>query len=122
MKHLFYFIGLFPLIYEMSVIINPKRVYSFKERIKAAGKFDNFTSSQKSYAILSLGYLVWAFIGLISFNWVAFLFLIAISFIPKKHFFLMWLDSVISFLILLFVLLNSYHFKIDLFALVRSFF
>ena len=122
MKHVFYFIGLLPLIYEMSVIMNPKRIYTSKEKIKAAGKFDNFTSGQKSYAILSLGYLVWAFIGLFSFNWVAFLFLIAISFIPKKHFILMWFDSVISFLILLFVLLNSYHFQIDLFAAVRSFF
>ena len=122
MKHVFYFIGLLPLIYEMSVIMNPKRIYASKEKIKAAGKFDNFTSGQKSYAILSLGYLVWAFIGLFSFNWVAFLFLIAISFIPKKYFILMWFDSVISFLILLFVLLNSYHFQIDLFAAVRSFF
>jgi hypothetical protein len=122
MKHVFYFIGLLPLIYEMSVIMNPKKIYASKERIKASGKFDNFTSGQKSYAILSLGYLVWAFIGLFSFNWVAFLFLIAISFIPKKHFILMFADSVVSFIILLFVLLNSYHFKIDLFAMVRSFF
>lgn len=122
MKHVFYFIGLLPLIYEMSVIMNPKKIYKSKERMKVAGKFDNFTSGQKSYAILSIGYLFWAFIGLFSFNWVAFLFLIAISFIPKKHFVLMWIDSVISFLILLFVLLNSYHFQIDLFAAVRSFF
>jgi len=73
MKHVFYFIGLLPLIYEMSVVMNPKRVYSFKERMNAVDKWDNYILSQKSYGILSIGYLLWAFIGLFSFNWVAFL-------------------------------------------------
>ena len=121
MKHIFYFIGLLPIIYEMTVVTNPKRVYLFKERMKAARKLDNFTSSQKSYAILSLGYLVWVFVGLFSFNWVAFLALIALSLIHKKYVILMWVDSVITVIILLFIILNSYHFKIDLFSLLSNY-
>lgn len=122
MKHVFYFLGLLPLIYEMSVIANPKRYFDFKNRIKKASKFDNMTTNQKAYSMFSLYYLLFAFIGLFSFNWFAFVVLIVISFIPKVHVAIMWIDSVISFLILLFILLNAYHFKIDTFAVVRSFF
>ena len=54
MKHVFYFLGLLPLIYEMSVIANPKRYFDFKNRIKKAGKFDNMTTNQKAYSFFSI--------------------------------------------------------------------
>lgn len=119
MKHLFYFLGLFPLIYEMSVIANPKKYFEFKSRIKKGGKFDNMTTNQKAYSIFSLYYLLFVFVGLFSFNWFAFVCLIAISFVPKINVVIMWIDSLISFVILLFILLNAYHFKIDVFTLLH---
>lgn len=122
MKHVFYFIGLLPLMYEMSVIVNPKSYFAFKEGVKACGNFENLNSNQKVFTILSFGYLIWAFTGLFSFNWFLFLCLIAFSFIPKKYIFVMWLDSVLSFIILITILLNAYHFKIDMFAVFCSFF
>ena len=98
MKHVFYFLGLLPLIYEMSVIANPKRYFDFKNRIKKAGKFDNMTTNQKAYSFFSLFYLLFAFIGLFSFNWFAFVVLIGISFmsswrinIHKKQEDLVWI-------------------------------
>ena len=122
MKHLFYFIAILPLIWEMTNLLNIKRTHNFQKRMNKKSKSENFTTSEKSLSFLTHGYLVWVFIGLFSFQWIVFLSIIILGLIPKKLLLIRWVDSLISFVLLLFILLNAYHFKIDTFAMVRSFF
>lgn len=121
MKHLFYFIAILPLLWEMINLLNVKRAHNFHKRMKLKKGFESFTSPEKSLSFLSLGYLIWIFIGLFSFQWIVFLAIIMLSLIPKKLIVIRWIDSLISFILLLFILLNAYHFKIDVFAALRSF-
>jgi len=121
MKHLFYFIGLIPLIYEITALINPEQFYSLLKRIKASNT-SSLSINQKGFVILSFAYLVWVFIGLFTFNWVAFLALFMLMLMPAKNYIVIFINSFISSFILLFIILNEYHFKINLFEVIKNLF
>ena len=116
MKHIFYFMTIFPLLWELIGITNVQRVHNFSKGIKAlkGKKFDEYSSMQKNVSVLMMLYILWTFIGLFSSQWLTFSVLLGISLIPKRFIVLRWIDSVISFALLLFIILNAYHFKIDL--------
>jgi hypothetical protein len=70
-----------------------------------------------------VGYIVWIFVGLFSsINWAVFLIMIFMSFIPKKTIWFLAIDSFITSVLLLFVILNQYHLKIDVFELIKNLF
>lgn len=83
-------------------------------------KYDAMSSTQKSFMFLALGYIVWSLVGIFSSQWLIFLLLFAIGRIPKKWVWLRWLDSFISLLGIVFLILNAYHFHLDLFGLLKS--
>lgn len=116
MKHLFYCLIIFPILWETISLKNPYKTHKFILRFKTlkCKKFSEYSSTQKSFSILNFGYLFWVFIGFFSFQWTAFLVLFLLSFIPKKCIWVRWIDSLISLLILFFILLNAYHFKINI--------
>lgn len=118
MKHIFYFITIFPLIWEMSTVLNIKKYHKFYKSFKGK-KFDNYNGNQKAVGILTLGYILWSFIGLFTFQWMVFVVFILMSFIPKKFIILRWIDAFLSVLILLFIIINAYHFKIDFWQLFK---
>lgn len=107
---------IFPLLWELIAIGNIQRVHNFSKGSKAlkGKKFDEYSSKQKNVSVLMLLYILWAFIGLFSSQWLTFSVLLLISLIPKKFMAIRWIDSVLSFALLLFIILNAYHFKIDL--------
>ena len=123
MKHIFYFFTLFPLILELSKVFSIRAYHKFilsianRETAKKNEREDEFTFIITFYCL----YILWAFIGLFSFQWIIFLYLLIIGFIPKKFMILRWLDAVISFCTLLFVILNAYHFKIDVYIFIVNF-
>jgi hypothetical protein len=119
MKHLFYFLTLFPIVWETMNLVSIKKTHNFAMSFKDK-KAADFTSTQKAFAFCQCGYLVWRFIGLFSFQWAVFLFLFLFSLVPKKVIYYRYFDAVISLATLLFIILNSYHFKIDTWSFVKS--
>lgn len=124
MKHIFYFLTLFPILWEMINLYNPRKVHNFISSYKSIkGKsIEDYTLNQKSFTYFNVGYLIWTFIGLFSFQWVLFIFLFALGLIPKKIIVLRWIDGLVSFLILVFIILNAYHLHIDVSHLVMNYF
>lgn len=115
MEHLFFFFAILPIIWEACGITEPRKLFAFTERYKNfKGDFDDRPSNQKTYAFLTVGYTVWACLGLFTSQWVFFIVLFILAFIPKRNWVIRWVDSVFSFIILVFAVLNAYHFKLDL--------
>ncbi len=122
MRHIYYFMAIFPILWELYTLQNILKVHNFSKKFKKDAKdkkFDEWTDSQKALSIFMIGYLVWAFIGLFSSQWILFLFIFVISFIPKVNITIRWIDSFISVLVFLFILLNTYHFHIDIIKLLN---
>ncbi len=138
MKHIFYFIGLCFILYELTWIFHPikktlesRRFYKiakgeFKELgINGLSKQDKELLINKS--ITMIFYLFWFLIGLFTFNWFAFLVFLCFSnmiMAPLNRLFrdtwgqyvIHFVNSIIGLVFALFVIINSYHLKIDLWA------
>ncbi len=142
MKHIFYFIGIAFIIYEMMWIFNPQAQVEKVKEMKEEGKMnkglnwddysEHYKSLLKTQGLASLIFSLWFFCGLLTFNWLAFLFKIIFNFIiiapisrllqyNSAYTALHWVNSLIGFAFGVFVILNSYHLKIDLYSLFLAF-
>lgn len=123
MKNVFYFLTIFPILWEVMNLVSINKTHQFVLGLKAmkGKKYDEYLSSQKSFSICMIGYIIWNFIGFFSFQWTVFLGLFLFGLIPKKYIWFRWIDSFISLSVLIFIVLNAYHFKIDVWELLRSF-
>ena len=119
MKHIFYFLTILPIIWEIANLTNTKRVHDFAFNLRKmkGKKITEYTQKQKEIVFWMLGYIIWNFIGLFTFQWPVFLVFFLIGLIPKRVMWFRWIDSFISLIILLFIVLNAYHFKIDIWNL-----
>jgi uncharacterized membrane protein YqaE (UPF0057 family) len=105
------------ILFEAAAIMNIKRIHDFSTKLKAKKK-EGYTSTDISYTFLMFGYGVWCVVGFFSSQWILFVLLFCLSFIPKKWIIIDWIDSFISFILLVFILINVYHLHIDLFNLI----
>ena len=142
MKHIFYFIAILFMIKEMHWILNPVKEAKKSRRLKKltkkfnGKKWDDYSQEYKDLLIWKglpgLLLLFWAFSGILSFNWVAFLIFLIIQFtfiypinrMVKNNLLYIsihWLNSVFGFVFSVFVIINSYHLKIDLYQLVTNY-
>lgn len=143
MKHVFHIMTIVFVIYELIWIISPKKSTERTREFKTLAKkekglpWGEMTQRHKdlilSKGIFSLVIVIWAVIGLITFNWLAFLLFLVFQFFiiaPLGKLFynvamytvIHWVNSVIGFAFGVFVILNSYHLKIDLLDLFLSWF
>lgn len=123
MKHLFYFIAFLPILWEAMVLANPRVVNRFLDNLKAKkGNSEQYTQTEKFFGVLQIGYFIWCFIGLFSSQWVLFLPMVILGVIPKRYHTLRYVDSLISLALLIFIILNAYHFRIDVYSWVISLF
>lgn len=139
MKHLFYLIGIFYLIHELTCLYSPiiqgEKVRRFISLTKGRTNLNGLNEEDNKFVagkfFTSFLYLGWFITGLLTFNWVAFLILLICGFfimsplerltINTKLFIpIYWFHSLLGFLFALFVIINSYHLKIDLFQLLSS--
>lgn len=120
MKHLFYLTAIMPIIWEMINVSSVRKVHDFVENIrKSKGlKFDDMTANQKMFSFMSVGYIIWIVSGIFTFQWSIFVFLLAIGMIPKRHVWYRWVDSFITLIALMFVIINAYHLNIDINTLI----
>jgi hypothetical protein len=112
MTTLFYFLAIFPLLYEMIVIADIKKVHNFIMNMKDK-PVSLMTEKEKNFTILHFFYFIWGVIGIFTINWPIFSLLFFLSLIPTKNMYLRMLDSFLTFLVLIFILINYFHLNIN---------
>ena len=122
MKHLFYLLTIFPILWEMANISSPKKMHETLKRMKDIKEYDKYSAKQKMFSFLMLCYVGWTLVGFMSFQWPIFLIIILMSFIPKAHYVLRWIDSFITLMLLVFIMVNAYHLKIDTYNVILNYF
>lgn len=143
MKHIFYFIGILFVIHELFWILNPKAQTEKAKKLNQLSKlfkdkkWDEYSQEYKDIIIFKgipyAIFLTWLFLGILTFNWVAFAFIILFNLViiaPISKLFkfsaaytvLHWLNSIIGIAFGVFVIVNSYHLKINLFEVIKNLF
>ena len=124
---LFYALVIYCITVEVEVMNNPARSVraslNAKAKIQEGAKLHDFAGYDRSYLINSALYSFICLLGLFSSQWVGFTAILLISLIAtpfKKIPAFRAADSAICVLILLFIILNRYHFHIDLWQLILN--
>lgn len=124
MTHVFYILIAFFIFVELIVLFSQKNIHSAVKRLKKLNKekkgklsFDEIGASMTLYQSIGIIYLIYCLVGLMSSQWVLFALIILLAFIPKRWLWWRYVDSIVTLLILAFILLNKYHFHIDMFHL-----
>lgn len=122
MTHIFYLLIPLFLLFEIFAYQNAKRIMKKIAEGKAVPKdeFNEYLSKNTNvflYYIFNLFYTCYIFIGLFSSQWILFGLFFALSIwfgqIKRKNVTMRKIDSIISFIILLFILINKYHLHIN---------
>lgn len=113
MEHVFYLLVSFFLAFEILSLFAVKKIHASVNKYRYLSNVQDMSATFATYYVVNVLYFLTCVIGLISSQWACFLLILALCFIPKRY--LTWriIDGVISILILLFVILNKYHFHID---------
>ncbi len=113
MEHVFYLLVSFFLAFEILSLFAVKKIHASVNKYRDLSNVQDMSATFATYYVVNVLYFLTCVIGLISSQWACFLLILALCFIPKRY--LTWriIDGVISILILLFVILNKYHFHID---------
>lgn len=126
MTHLFYLLVVFFLAVEVIVLSMEKTIhnamatYRLQEKEYGKGKvpFEAKNPKLVVYSILGAFYWVVCLVGLMSSQWLGFAAIIILAIVPKRWLWWRYIDTVLSILLLLFIILNKYHFHIDLITLI----
>ena len=108
MEIIFYLFAILFLIWE---------IYVFAYTQEAVNTLSNLSTEDKdekdkalSISCFLLSYMIWAFVGLLTVQWPAFLLLFSLGMIPKKgRPWLRKIDSFFSAWIIVFILINKFH-------------
>jgi hypothetical protein len=114
MDNVFYFFALFAILFEASVMVRTKDFFALKQEMLVKGS-KNYNDTEKAFALLTSFYAIWAILGLFSSQWPGFLALLILSILPMKRVKMgFYIDAAVSLLILLFIVINKYHFHFNL--------
>jgi len=142
MTHLYYFLTIIFICIQASYLVSPmkytnnaKRFHELANEFKGKQyvEFSNeYKGMIKNKVWLIFG-LLWLFLGIFTFQWIAYLTYIVFNVIVisplltlTRYSFVYtvihWIGSFISLLFWLFVILNHYHLKLDLTTILLSYF
>lgn len=100
MTHVFYILIAFFIFVELIVLFSQKNIHSAVKRFKKLNKekkgkltFDEIGASMAFYQSIGIIYLIYCFVGLMSSQWVLFLLIILLAFIPKRWLWWRYVDS-----------------------------
>lgn len=142
MEHIFYFIGILFLIYEVYFLLNLKNELEESKRFKELTKefknleWNDYSEEYKKLfkkKAFVLIFLFWLFIGLASSQWVLFLIFLLFQFIiiipisdlvkfSFYRYFVTGFNTVVGIIFSLFLILNKYHFKLNLYEILINYF
>jgi len=113
MDKLFYILYAFALIGELTHFAYPKdrliQVAKLKKQTKDKN-VDEWPKDIRGTIAQSLIYMLLTLIGLFTFQWYAFVVILLFSAIPKRTWWWIRIDALISALIILFIVINKFHF------------
>jgi len=124
MTHVFYILVVLCIAIEIAMLVKQRGVHrvlvEHREKQKESGKvsFEDTNPKFIGYSIVMMMYWILCLVGLMSSQWLGFVLLIALGCIPIRKLWWRYVDSIISIAILLFIVLNKYHFHIDLITLI----
>lgn len=114
MAHVFYFFALFALMYETAYLFDTKKIDDFIERLKSK-TVEQRTIKDKRFALLKFFYSCWGIVGFLTFQWYVFVFFFLWSNLEHcKNKTIKVIENIGSILIIIFIILNAYHFRIYL--------
>ena len=122
MTHIFYLLIPIFLLFEIFAYQNAERIMRKIAEFKASPKDEPKEYLSKNidvflYYVFNLFYACYIFIGIFSSQWILFglFFALSIGFgqIKRRNVTMRKIDSIISFIILLFILINKYHLHIN---------
>lgn len=143
MIHLFHLITIFFIIKELIWISSPNDMIENKRRLEELQKSEKgkdykdhsteFKSLLKKTGLTSFVILIWMIFGLMTFNWVLFLAILLFNILiirtiskpfkySKIYTAIHWVNSIIGLSFGVFVLINHYHLRIDMFKVLMEFF
>jgi hypothetical protein len=122
MTHIFYIGLIIFIIYEVYSFLNEEKINTrlteYKDLSKDVNK-EYFLWKNGGFLIklslFNMFYFIYVFVGIFSSQWLLFLAILLLSLIPKKTVAVRRIDSVLTIIILLFILINKYHLHINLF-------
>lgn len=123
LKLLFYLPGVLAILWEGMNITSPLETNQFVKRyrqITREKKGEDRTRAQNIFGALQLFYWVWCMVGLFSSQWLVFVLILILGMIPKPNIVIRFVDSVITFALILFIFINSFHLHINLFQWITT--
>lgn len=143
--HLFYLFGILCLFRELNDLLHPIQYVNKMRLLYAMGEskskeiktHHDLNTDEKSavwYAVFSLIYVMWMFVGLFTSEWIIFLAFIIFSFLiyspiiklirtklgmGKAHITAHIIATIIDICLILFAIINHYHLHIDLLTLFK---
>jgi len=142
MKTIYYFVGLMLLGYELMFLIGfkgqMKRIKAYwdykKDHEVKTEDWDNLPDDVKNTRILGvfvgIPLILWLLGGLLTFNWLLFVFywvyffiIVALKEISRPSSIysgIVFFDTLVSIVFIAFVIINSYHLHIDLWQYFKS--
>jgi len=104
---------------EIFAICNVKRIHNAVQKYgkKQSKDLKDYSTSYIIYVMFGFFYLFLCIVGLMSSQWILFGALLLLGLIPKKWITWRYIDGTLSIVILLFILLNKYHFHIIFYSL-----
>lgn len=142
MKEIFYLFAVFFTIYELTWVLKTKRKIKKSKEFEELSeknkglKFedwsDDYTSMVFTRVFIKLPMIIWLIVGLFTFNWIAFLAILTFNILiiapiskllkdSIAYTILHWLNSLIGVIFGVFVIINAYHLKIDLYQLLLTY-
>lgn len=82
MREIYYFLTMFPIIYELILLVNPETVNEFFEKWRESKDVTGW--KEWVYSIFNMLYFFWILIGMASSIWFAFLLLV-VTFLLRLH-------------------------------------
>ena len=110
MTHVFYLFAIFYIFIELVVLLMVNRIHDLLKK----------QDLELVIRILSVFYLIFCLIGLMSSQWLEFEFLVLIALVAIniRKLWCRYANTILSIILLLFIVLNKYHFHVDLFTLI----
>ena len=116
MENLFYFGVFIYLVFLVITLMNNERFYQWSEYLAKHNK-EELTPATILMVMFCFCMLLLNIVGLLSSQWIVFLFLWIITLFVypiKKYLFVRLVNNVIEIICVLFILINKFHLHIDL--------
>ncbi len=142
MKHIFYFLWILFIVYELIYLLTAKEnfwnwkkasiyIKVFKNKMPKYSDMPDFVKHAiLKFILFTIPVLIFQVVGLLSFQWFVFLCWMIFGYLvtmplfkifKKNHcivFSLVVFETIVNIIIVVFIILNAYHFKLDLFNLI----